>query len=259
MNIGFLGCGLIAEPMVRSLCRNFPNASISLSRRSESTTRRLSNLFRNISVGNNQWVLDHSDVVILSLLAGVAREVLPGLIFRDGQRVISVMADISLSEVGTLIAPARDPCMTIPLPFIETGGCPLPVYPRSRVLTMLFGQENTIIPQSSEEAMGPHFAATAVLSVLMAQLDCTSRWLGSKAGNPRDAEMYVSSLVSGYLGSMPKDGKKRFLEAMKDLSTEGGLNTQLLNHHRDAGLLKVLEDGLDGLDRRLRRASRSGR
>ncbi|MCY3769841.1 MAG: NAD(P)-binding domain-containing protein [Gammaproteobacteria bacterium] len=258
MNIGFLGCGLIAEPMVRSLCRNFPDARIALSKRSESTTRRLSKSFRNVSVGNNQWVLDRSEIVVLSLLAGVAREILPGLVFRDGQQVISVMADIGLPEVSELIAPAQHPCVTIPLPFIETGGCPLPVYPRSRILEVLFGQENTIIPQSSEEDMGPHFAATAILSVLMAQLDCTRRWLESKAGNPEDAEIYVASLVSGYLGSLQKDGKERFVEAMKDLSTKGGLNTQLLGHHQDAGLLEVLENGLDGLDRRLRGATRPG-
>ena len=252
IKVGFLGCGLIAEPMVRSLCRNFPDMKIFVSERSTTTSNRLSSEYENVSAGENQWVLDNADIIVLSILASTAREILPDLNFKSEQQIISVMADINLQEVSTLVEPAKNPCVTIPLPFIETGGCPLPVFPESPALETLFGQDNTIILQSSEEAMGPHFAATAILSTLMAQLDCTSKWLGSKSGSNTDAEIYVLSLVSGYLGCLIQDGDARFLEAMKDLSTEGGLNTQLLNHNKNAGMLSTLETGLEDLHQRLK-------
>ena len=251
MEIGFIGCGKIAEPMIRSLYRRFPDCGIFVSRRGESTSARLSEELVNVRAGDNQWVLDQSRVVFLCVLADIARNQLPGLQFRKDHQVISVMTDIDLAEISKLISPAKSPCVTIPLPFIETGGCPLPVFPQSAVFERLFSDENEIITLSRESAIGPHFAATAILSTLMAYLDCTSKWLGRKSGNSTDGEIYVSTLVSGYLDSLKKDGNQRFLEAINELTTEGGLNYQLLGHNKDAGMLDTLEAGLEALDRRL--------
>jgi pyrroline-5-carboxylate reductase len=255
MKIGFIGTGKIAEPMIKSLVRRFPNSEVSISQRTKTVSDRLNTEFDNVTVGENQWILNNSDIVVLSVLADVARAELPDLTFQSHQKVISVMADISLEEVGQLIAPAKNACVTIPLPFIETGGCPLPVFPHAELLTDLFGDENNIILLTQEDHMGPHFATTAILSTLMAQLHTTGKWLGDLTNNSANGEIYVASLVSGYLGSLNQDGNERFLEAMKDLSTEGGLNTQLLNHNRDAGMLETLNQGLDDLDARLRKST----
>jgi pyrroline-5-carboxylate reductase len=142
--------------------------------------------------------------------------------------------------------------VTIPLPFIEHGGCPLPVYPQSDELTLLFGSENTIITLDQEAAIGPHFAATAILSTTMKQLNSVAHWLSAKTGNASDAERYVATLVSGYLGALTKDGKDRFIEAMEDLSTEGGLNNQLRAHITNSGFYDVLHQGLEDLHVRLK-------
>ncbi len=251
MKIGFIGCGKIAEPMVRSLSRQFPGSSIVISKRSTSISGKLVSELDNVTAGDNQWVLDQSEIVFLCVLAKVARDEFPGLNFRDDHVPISVMADVSMQEVESLIRPAKNCCITIPLPFIVTGGCPLPVYPASPCLEQLFGAENQIITVASELNIGPYFAVTAILSTLMAQLECTSQWLGTETGNLQNAEVYVASLVSGFLGAMEKDGAGRFMEALDDLSTEGGLNTQLLNHNRNGGVITQLESGLDALGQRL--------
>ena len=237
--------------MVRSLVSEFADCRLFVSHRSEAVSEQLCRTYSQVERGDNQWVLDHSDYVVLSVLAAVAREILPNLEFRADQTIISVMADIDLAEVSTLIAPAVDPCVTIPLPFIATGGCPLPVFPKSPALEKLFGRSNPVITVAKEMDIGPHFAATAILSTLMAQLNLTSSWLGNLTGNRTDGEIYVASLVSGYLDALDKDGMERFVEAMQDLSTEGGLNTQLLNHNLDSGMLETLERGLNGLHKRL--------
>ena len=248
--IGFLGTGRIADPMVRSLSRRFPDRAILVSERSSHISSELSKL-DNVAIATNQQILDESDVVFLCLMANVAHAELPGLRFREGQAVISVMAEISLDEISDLISPAKEPCVTIPLPSIEQGGCPLPVYPKSDALNELFGEENMVIPQRDESAMNPHFAATAILSMTMMQLQTVAHWLGDKTGSENDGERYVASLVAGYLGAMPKDGNQRFSEAMEDLSTEGGLNNQLRARVTDSGFYDVLRQGLDELGERL--------
>ncbi len=248
--IGFLGTGRIAEPMVRSLNRRFPDASITVSARSREISSTLGAL-PTVTVAGNQEVVDRSEMVIVCLLADVARSVLPKLRFRSSQTVISVMADISLDEVSGLIAPAANPVVTIPLPFIESGGCPLPVYPASEALAALFGDENEVITVGAESHMGPHFAATAILSHTMKQLDTVAAWLATHTDNTQDAERYVASLVAGYLGALKKDGNGRFREAMEDLSTEGGLNNQLRGHITESGFYDTLAEGLAQLARRL--------
>ncbi|MGI9316315.1 MAG: NAD(P)-binding domain-containing protein [bacterium] len=252
--IGFLGTGRIAEPMIRSLARRFPDYKIFVSDRSSKIAAEVSKL-NNVTIASNQGVLDQSGTVFICLLAKVAREILPELKFNESQSVVTVMADIALDEVSKLIAPASRPCVTIPLPFIEQGECPLPVYPSCPELEILFEEENEVITLSSEDAIAPHFAATAILSTTMKQLDTVSDWLGRYCGDSRNAEKYVAILVSGYLGAMPKDGTQRFKQAMDDLSTEGGLNNQLRQRITDSGFFDELTTGLDELHQRLTRNS----
>lgn len=249
-SIGFLGTGRIAEPMIRSLARRFPGSRIIVSERSQHIAEKIAE-FDNVSIASNQAILDRCETIFVCLLASVAREALPNLKFRETQGVITVMADISLSEVSGLIAPAHGPCVTIPLPFIEQGGCPLPVFPACPVLEKLYGDENEIITLDSEDAIAPHFAATAILSTTMKQLDVVANWLGNQSGDAQKSERYVVNLVSGYLGAMPKDGRERFKQAMEDLSTEGGLNNQLRQRITESGYYDELKAGLDGLLKRL--------
>ena len=251
LSIGFIGCGKIARPMIMSLARRFEACRIVVSVRSESVSRMLEQQIDQVSVAENQAILDQCDIIVLCVLADTARGILPGLKFDTKHQLISVMADISLDEIHQLTAPAAFPCVTVPLPFIETGGCPLPVFPESPLLEQLFGGENTIIPQRAENAMGPHFAATAILSTVMAELDLVSEWLAGYTQDNVASERYVASLLSGYLGAITKDGAGRFKEAMDDLSTEGGLNTQLLTHNRNGGMFAHLEKGLQDLGKRV--------
>ena len=248
MIVGFLGTGRIAAPMVEALVEGCHD--ILVSERSRAVSRDLAGRFAGVTVRDNRGVVEGSEVVVISLLATVAREELPDLPFRSDQRVISVMADMSLAEIADVIGETVELCITIPYPFINTGGCPLAVYPASPTLTALFGGNNTVIPVDSEAAMKPHFAASAVTSTIMKELMTVRDWLGSHAGGPAAAEKYMTALVGGYLGAMQKDGADRLGEAVGNLATAGGLNAQLLAHMEAAGTMKTLESGLDELLRR---------
>lgn len=248
MKVGFLGTGRIAAPMVEALARQ--GHEINVSRRGREVSTDLAERHDNVLVYDNQGVLDHSEVVVLCLLAATARQELPRLSFSPEHKVISAMAEISLEEIAGMIGETGELCVTIPMPFIHAGGCPLPVHPDSPVLEALFGAENTIIPLESEAALKPHFAATAVSSTIFKELITVRDWLGRHAQGPEAAERYMALLVSGYLNGLPKDGKGRLDEAVEHLATAGGLNAQLLAHMIEAGTMDSLEAGLEGLVRR---------
>ncbi len=249
MRIGFLGTGRIAAPLARALAANdFP---VLVSRRNEEVSAQLSRGTRSITVGENQEVVDRSDVVFLCLRGSVARDVLPGITFRQQISIVSVMAGIRLDELAEMCSPASGIVRTIPLGFIETGGCPLPVYPNAEVLQELFGADNPIIPVRSEQDLQTHFAAATVVPVTIRTLREAADWLGDEIDDPIGAETYVLAATAGYLRSLPLDGRGRLSASIDEMMTEGGLSSQIITHLEQARAMAALSEGLGDLRTRL--------
>lgn len=243
--IGFLGTGEITAAMVRGLAGR--GHSILVSPRNAAVAAALAADLPEVTVAPNEQVVAGSDVVFLCLLARVADEVLPGLPFRADQTVISVMVDAPLARLRRLCAPATGIAITIPLPPIARGGCPLPVYPASPVLEALFGDRNLILPQPTEAALGAHLGVSALCSPVLDQLLAAADWLAGFTGNPAAAEAYVAAMIRGYLPERAEGGD--LADALRKLSTEGGLNATL--RAAMAPAKDSLRNGLDAFRPRL--------
>ncbi len=245
MRVGFLGTGEITAAMVRGL--KGQGHRILVSPRNAAMAATLAAEVPEVAIALNEQVVEGSDVVFLCLLARVAAEVLPSLPFRAGQSVISVMVDAPIATLRQLCAPVTDIAITIPLPPITTGGCPLPVYPASPALDALFGEKNLILPQPSEVALNAHLGASALCSPILDQLLTATEWLAGHTGNPAAAEAYIAAMIRGYLPERAAEGD--LAEALKKLSTEGGLNATL------RALMSPAKDdlrrGLNGFRKRL--------
>ncbi len=223
MRIGFLGTGEITAAMVRGL--KGQGHRILVSPRNATVAATLAAEVPEVAIAPNEDLVANSDVVFLCLLARVAEEVLPGPPFRTCQSIISVMVDAPLATLRRLCAPATDIAITIPLPPITSGGCPLPVYPASPALDALFGAHNLILPQLSEAALNAHLGASALCSPILDQLLTAVDWLASHTDNPAAAEAYIAAMIRGYLPERAAAGD--LSQALKKLSTEGGLNATL--------------------------------
>lgn len=243
--VGFIGTGEIAAAMVRGLAGL--GHEILVSDRNAATATRLADEIAGVSVLPNAGVVDGADVVFLCLLAPVAVNVLPGLPFRAGQTVISVMVDLPLARLRNLCAPATDIAIAIPLPPVAGGGCPIPVYPASAVLEALFGGRNIILPQRDEAALNAHLGACALCSPLLEQMLTATNWLAGFTGDPVGAEAYVSAMIRAYLPESPGSGL--LAEALRKLSTEGGFNATLRAAMSSANT--DLRNGLDSFRGRL--------
>lgn len=247
--IGFIGTGEIAASMVRGLAGK--GHEIRVSERNADMAHTLAGEIDEVAIADNQAVLDKSDIVFLCLLKKVAEKVLPDLTFRADHSVISVMADVTVGTLQDWCAPAQDICITIPQPFIATGGCPLPVYPASPALEALFGADNLILTQPSEPALYAHFAVSAMASAVITQLRAASDWLAVFNGNPAAAEAYLITFFSGFFNGMTPGQPDQFSKTLHELSTEGGLNATLRAKVEQAGGLDVIRGGLDGFRERL--------
>ncbi|MCX7889639.1 MAG: NAD(P)-binding domain-containing protein [Rhodobacteraceae bacterium] len=245
MRLGFLGTGVIAAAMIRGLAGQ--GHRILVSPRNARIAAELAAEIPGVIIAPNERVVADSEVVFLCLLARDADEVLPGLPFRAGQSVISVMVDAPLGRLRALCAPATDIVITIPLPPIADGGCPLPVFPASPALEALYGARNPILPQPSEAALSAHLGVSSLCSPILDQLLAAVDWLGAWTGDPAAAETYVAAMIRAYLPECARGGE--LAAALDSLATEGGLNATL--RAAMAPAKDSLRHGLDGFRGRL--------
>lgn len=248
MRVGFIGMGHIAAPMARALARS--GHDVRVSERNRDISAALAEAFEAIEPAPNQTVLDGSDVVFLCLRPAHSTEVLDPLVFRPDHRIISVMAGVPIATLWALCAPASDIAVTIPLGFIEAGGCPLAVHPGSPDLRALFGATNPVIDVASEDALNRHFAICAMVPGMLTLLDTASEWLAGSTGDGDGAEIFTAQLMRGFLAANPP--RPGGLAAERDaLATEGTLSLQMVDALRAGGVPDVLRDALDAITARL--------
>lgn len=251
MKVGFIGTGRITRRLVRGL--DHAAHSITITRRSRSVSTELAAENPAIEVAETaQEVVDRSGVVFLCLAAETAREVLPDLSFRPDQTVISVMAGVRLDELRAAVAPVEDIGVTIPMPVIEQGGCPLPVWPASRALETLYGQRNPVIPVTSESALEPFWAVSGTMASVLDELRTITAWLGDRIGDPDAAERYVTHLYGAQFSHLQTDTAGRLDAALHDLSIGGGLNATLRDRIEASGHYGELRAGLEALHERVK-------
>ena len=249
MIVGFLGTGTIAAAMVHGIVED--NHHIWISQRNQAISAELCKKFSAVRVADNQIVIDRCDTIIICLLADTARVILPTLNFHSTQRILSVMVGMSVSELGTMVAPAVCEAIFIPYPSITQGNSPLLVYPKSDTLDALFGKRNEVIVVKDESALQSYLVAQAVLSPTVKILHETVLWLQKRVGQDVSAEKFIRLLIGGYLMAGPLDQSEVLAKALRDLGTEGGLNAQLRDHFYERGVYEILVDGLDELEKQL--------
>ena len=249
MKIGFIGTGVIATAMVHGIAQDGHN--IVVSERSKAKSAALSDAYSNVTVSDNQTVLDQSDVIIIGLMAQTARDQLGSLTFSPRHQVFSVMVDIYLDEIGQLIAPATAAGIFIPYPSIAQGNSPLLVYPQSDIVDEIFGGKNFVLNLGSEAELNSYLAAQAILLPTIRMLAQTSGWLAQQTGDINGAERFIRILVGEFLTARDYGETAVFADMIQSLGTEGGLNAQLRDHFGREGVYDTLDKGLNQLSNRL--------
>jgi pyrroline-5-carboxylate reductase len=254
LDIGILGTGRIARRLVPALVNASPDHRIRITRRSEPVSGELIGRFPDSVTRSDdaQAIVDASATVFLCLPGEGALETLGRLQFRGDQAVISTMMGVARAEIARAVAPATDVSVTIPLPFVEDGNCPLPVHPESRALRELLGHANPVIPVADEAGMSGFWAVAGSLASVIGELATIRDWLTTRLGDRAAAERYVLALFGGYLHTRPLDGADRLGEALEDLGTPGGLNAGMLQATRDSGHYDRVRAELDRLNAWLR-------
>lgn len=239
MDLGFVGTGTIAAAVVAGIAGD--GHRIVVSERSVAQSKRLAEQFDSVTVAANQEVLDRSEVVFLGLLAGHAPEVLAGLRFRAGQRVISFIAEIALEEIAAMVAPAEAVAIMLPFPAIANGGSPILALGDATLVREIFAPANSVFALQSAAELSAYLCAQAVLSPAVLMVASAADWMGAQGVDRVAGEAFLRALVASSLQA----GDCR--DTLAALSTPGGYNLRLREALQRSGLETALSKGLDDL------------
>lgn len=153
--------------------------------------------------------------------------------------------------LAALCAPASDFVQTIPLGFLETGGCPMAAFGNDRLLADLFEPENPVVKVADEAALNAHFAICAMVPGILDLMATGAEWLGDATGDADGAEFYTTQLMAGFLASMEKGAAGRLAQERDALATEGTLSLQMTDALKDGGAHEALRSALGAIGKRL--------
>jgi pyrroline-5-carboxylate reductase len=242
--IGFVGTGHIAAPMARHLAAK--GHSIAVTKRNARVSAALAQEIGAI-VLDAQEVLDTSEIVFLCLRPDAAEAAIEPLRFRPEQQIVSVMANVSRDRLEALCTPAADFVQTIPLGFVEQGGCPLAAFGNDALLAELFAPENPVVAVRDEAALNAHFAICAMVPGLLDLMDTGADWLAGKTGDAQAAEVFTTQLMRGFLTAM----EGSLADARDALATDGTLSLQMTSGLHTGGAHGALSDTLEAINTRL--------
>lgn len=239
MRIGVIGCGEIASAVVQAIAPD--GHQITLSQRSTQVSTALAQRFDNVTVADNQSVIDASDVVFLGLIADAAPAILGGLRFRPDQSVISFMAGATLDKTAPWVQPARLCALMMPFPTIVQGGSAVMVQGDVTLVQQLFGAKNTLFPIASAQDMAAYLSAQAILSPVTLMVQEAANWLAARTEDPAQAESFLRCLIASSLAA------SACAPLLDSLNTPGGYNQRLRHHLEASGLPEAVKAGLSAL------------
>lgn len=239
MNIGILGTGTIATAVVHGIAKDGHN--ITVSNRNKVNADHLASIYDNVHIAENQQVIDNSDVIFLGLMPDVASTTLPDLAFKQGQHIISFIADLSLEQISALIAPAEAKALMLPFPNIAQGGSVIPMIGDEETVSKIFGQNNNLTVLNDQQEMDMILCAQAVLSPAAKLVKDAAHWLEKNGVDMARGEPFLRMLVASNLAETATP------ELLEALNTEGGYNQRLRQFMDKNGIPEILADGLDEL------------
>lgn len=246
--IGIIGVGEIGRAIVDGLCDGVEEPpAVLLSPRGAHTAADLSRRYPSVQVcGDNQDVVNRSDVVIIAVRPQDHHEVLAGLRVGSGRVVVSVMAGVGLNELRHALGTDVPVIRAIPLPAVRERRSVTVTCPSHPVADALFDRLGGALPIADEEAFSVFSALTATLTTHYWYLATLATW-ASRHGIPsRDADRYIRNLFQG-VGRSLEDGTRSLRQLASDHETPNGINERVRTTWFDVANSQALTKALDAL------------
>ncbi len=245
--IGFIGTGTITEAMVQGLLAPTPVVqTVLVSPRNAGIATKLAASFPSVRVAANQEIVDTCQTLVLAVRPQIAEEVIRPLNFRDGQRVISVIAAIDRERLLSWIGADVTLTQAVPLPFVARRAGVTATFPPDPLTAALFTSMGTAVECETRHEYDLLAAASAVMASYFGIMHRTTEWLAAQGLPEEKGRAYIAPLFAELsrtaLSSAPSTS---FIDLSHEYATKGGLNEQVFNDFESNGGTAALHKALD--------------
>jgi len=253
MKLGFIGTGNIVSDVVTGIYNSkISYKKIIISPRNKQKAKKLKNKFKKILIAkNNQDVIDNADWVFLGVLPEVGEKILPKLVFKEKQTIISFISTINYKKLKKIVKKKSTIVRAIPMPPIRLGKGPVAIFPPNKKIKNFFNKIGTSIEIKNEKLSNNFWAISGTMASFYELLNVLSKWLNQKKLNKIQAQKYITHLYSALAELAVTNSNKPLKNFVKESQTPGGLNWQGVNELRKAGYYKSLEKAVNNILKRL--------
>ncbi|MDK1492091.1 pyrroline-5-carboxylate reductase [Sinorhizobium sp. 7-81] len=254
MRIGFVGTGAITEAMVTGIAGSGLDVTeIVVSPRNAAIAARLASRFQSVRIAkDNQEVVDTADVLFLAVRPQIAEEVIRDLAFREGQRVVSVIAATDRPMLLTWIGEDVQLTQAIPLPFVADRQGVTAVYPPNAEIASIFDALGSAVQCETRDEYDLLAVASALMGTYFGLLDRATGWLVDKGMAREKARAYLGQLFTGLALAAVKEHQTPLETLRREFSTPGGLNEQVFEDFERGGGNQALANALERVLHRVR-------
>ena len=251
--VGFIGVGTIAEALITGMCAaGEQRATFLLSPRNADIAKRVAERFSFVEVaGDNQAVIDGSDIIFLAIRPQVAADVLGTLKFRQDQRIVSLIATFDVARLRTLVAPASTIARATPLPAVARRLGPLTLYPPVPEIAKLLEGLGQLFQLQNESDLDAFWAVTGLMGSYLGLLDEIAGWLTRQNLEEAQVFPFVAAMFEALAVTAAERAGDGFDRLVVEHSTPGGLNEQAYRELQAAGWTSLISQTLDLLHARI--------
>ncbi len=253
--IGVIGTGAIAEALLIGMIEHSHcSGPIRVSLRNEQRSARLAERFGNVIIDrSNQSIVDQADLIIFAVLPDQTVTVLNDLTFRNDQTLVNLVTGFSVAELRQLVSPLCRVHRLIPLPPVEFGLGPLPLFPPSEDIASLFSGCGKVIQIEDESAFVAFAAASGLMATHHRLTATVTKWVTSRGVSTENAAAYTSHMFHALTHLESRASADDLQELARECVTKGGLNELALDQFEELEWFDQVVEGLDRIEERLKK------
>lgn len=253
--IGVIGVGTIASAVVRGLCAPggpSPTPTFVLSPRGAAQAAALAAEFPEFCriASSNQEVVDAVECVILAVLPKQAEEVLSSITFKEGQRVLSLIATVKLLRLQELAKPAQECAIAVPLPAVAKRNGATLLIPPMPFAQAIFNPLGSCVAVEDEAQFQRMQTITALMGDFYKRQLTAQEWLVSHGVGQADAAAWVGASLATMAADSATAGPNDFEKLVAE-QTPGGLNEMVWKGQEEDGNYEAIKHSLDSVHHRL--------
>ncbi|CCM78422.1 NADP oxidoreductase coenzyme F420-dependent (fragment) [Rhizobium mesoamericanum STM3625] len=186
-------------------------------------------------------------MVFLAIRPQVAEDVVRALSFRNGQRVVSVVAATERQALIDWIGADVHLVQAIPLPFVAKRQGATAVYPADDAVAALFDTLGGVVHCESRKEYDLISAASSMMSTYFGIMETVAGWLEKRGLERAKGHAYIAPLFASLAQKATGPGAEPFSTLSSEFATKGGLNEQVLSDFEKKGGIAALTAALDGV------------